>query len=1085
MQKNSFTQLFDSSNEGVLITNSKNEMVYYNPVLATIFPVLGTRATQSDFERIINLDVELNKEISYDLFELDYYVLVMRSAFEMCENKFNIFRFTKTPKDSFEERLSFFVDNIDEVVYTERISDKHGKQVDFISKAIQTMLGVSAQSLIDENKTPVALAFEADKSRLHDFVAKTNEMQQPGKCQFRILHVTTKKLIWVELSLYPQVAVNGEHFSNFGVLRDISKDIEADQLLRQSELKHRLLFSEANDAIMIFKDLEMVDCNEKTLSMFNSPGFVDIAGKKLYELMPEKQPGGDDSILQYHNFMQKAKKGESQFFYWKHCKLNGEQFDSEVSINSFTVETDAFVQVIVRDITERRLAEEQKNQSIKTYYEVFNSSSDLTFIVNMQGEVIDANKSVLDVYETEKEALIGERLYSLGELQMNNDTDLVSAGKAWNGELQKFQWMCKTKSGKSVLLEMILHPGTYFGKEVIIASGRDISERIAFEKNIKESEAKFRTLATHAPIGIFLTNEKGDAIYVNEQMHKISNFHKLEGFMDDWLNKVHPEDRLRIKQHIKLIQTQNNQHYEYRILVNNSEERWMKAQVNLLRSPVGEVIGRVGTIEDITAEIMAANKLSESERNYRQLVEILPDSIVLHGKKHIEYLNPKAKTFLQIEAFESVSLLASIPDNKREQVADALIDALAGIQSLFFETQIKVNNTVVDIELCAVPFTFNSHAVAKIVIHDITSRKRAEKEKMRAEFAEQTAKRLKKEIDERIAAEKELKSAKEYNQYIINSSLDMIIATDTSGIVTEYNNAAARNFGYFTTSMIGGPVEPLFGNSTDYEHILSAVFLNGTWSGEVLCKRADDSEFTGYLSASLIRSPDKEVIGAMGVLRDITKLKEAEEALKLNVHQKEILLKEVHHRVKNNLQVISSILSLQTAYIQDSGALSVIQECQDRVKSMAYIHESLYQAADLAKVNFSEYLRNLCNNLMYSYSTPNRKVILDFDIADISLSLDAAIPCGLIVNELVSNCFKYAFENQARGVIRIRLAEDDDNLKTLVVQDSGKGLPEDLNIETNDSLGLQLVYTLADQIDGEIKYEFAKGSKFTINFKRN
>lgn len=285
--------------------------------------------------------------------------------------------------------------------------------------------------------------------------------------------------------------------------------------------------------------------------------------------------------------------------------------------------------------------------------------------------------------------------------------------------------------------------------------------------------------------------------------------------------------------------------------------------------------------------------------------------------------------------------------------------------------------------------------------------------------------------------------------------------------------------------MIGGPVEPLFGKSTDYDHILSAVFLNGTWSGEVLCKRADDSEFIGYLSASLIRSPEKEVIGTMGVLRDITELKEAEEALKLNVHQKEILLKEVHHRVKNNLQVISSILNLQTAYIQDAAALSMIQECQDRVKSMAYIHESLYQSADLAKVNFSEYLRNLCNNLMYSYSTPNRKVILDFDIADISLSLDAAIPCGLIVNELVSNCFKYAFEDQKRGVIKIRLAKGDDDLKTLVVQDSGKGLPQDLNIETNDSLGLQLVYTLADQIDGEIKYEFANGSKFTINFKRD
>ena len=116
--------------------------------------------------------------------------------------------------------------------------------------------------------------------------------------------------------------------------------------------------------------------------------------------------------------------------------------------------------------------------------------------------------------------------------------------------------------------------------------------------------------------------------------------------------------------------------------------------------------------------------------------------------------------------------------------------------------------------------------------------------------------------------------------------------------------------------------------------------------------------------------------------------------------------------------------------------------------------------------------------------TPNRNVLLDFDIEEISLSLDSAIPCGLIVNELVSNCFKYAFENQKRGNIKVSLAKENNN-KILVVHDSGQGLPQDLNIETNDSLGLQLVWTLVDQIDGEIKYEYSNGSKFIINFKRD
>lgn len=312
----------------------------------------------------------------------------------------------------------------------------------------------------------------------------------------------------------------------------------------------------------------------------------------------------------------------------------------------------------------------------------------------------------------------------------------------------------------------------------------------------------------------------------------------------------------------------------------------------------------------------------------------------------------------------------------------------------------------------------------------------------------------------------------------------MIIATDKRGVITEFNQAAGSGFGLFSTSVIGRESNPLFANNKERKKIITKVFVDGKWSGEVECLRSDDSTFVAYLSASLIKSASGETIGTMGVLRDITELKIAEAELKENIHQKEVLLKEVHHRVKNNLQVISSILNLQTSYISDPDTLTIMRECQDRIKSMAFIHESLYQSADLAKVNFTEYLQNLCNNLKYSYMSPDRNIALDFDIEEISLSLDSAIPCGLIVNELVSNCFKYAFKDQKEGVIKISLAKDTNN-KILVVHDSGKGLPQGLDFRNTDSLGLQLVVTLVDQIDGEINYELSDGSKFIINFKRD
>ena len=971
MENNDFKQLFDGSKEGILICDEKNKICYFNQEIQNIIPNLPKLPKKQDFDIAIDFECEFDVEISFDLFEIDYLIITTKKSFQFNNSYYSIFRLEKKEKDSIEKRFSFFLGNIDEIVYTEKLYVGRDKRVDYISKGVDKITGVSAEEMIRKNMLPHHFSIDSDRKKVDNIISRVNSDYKPGRCQFRIENSKNKSTNWVELSIYPQTTDEGVHFANFAVIRDISKDIEADQLLRQSELKHRLLFSEANDAIMIFRGLEMVDCNEKTLTMFDSSGFVQIAGKKLYELMPEKQPNGEDSILNYHYYMQKAIEGESQFFYWKHSKVNGTQFDSEVSINSFNVENETYVQVIVRDITQRKIAEEEKNQSIKSYFEIFNSSSDLIFIVSSEGEVIDINQPVLDTYEMVKSEIVGMAFDKLGDLQIISDDDLIKIGKAWSGEAQKFEWHCKTNKGDVVPLEMILHPGTYFGKEVIIASGRDISERLENEKIMRQSEARFRTLATHAPIGIFLTDNKGKAVYINEKLKELAYYPSIDGFMENWLSKVHPEDQKRVKRYVNISETDNHQQYEYRVIPKKGDQRYVKAQVNLLKDPSGNILGRVGIIEDITKEFEAAEL----------------------GKE-------------------------------------------------------------------------------------------AEKEKLRAEFAEETTRKLQKEINVRIAAEKELKSTKEFNQYIIGSSIDMIIATDTKGDITEFNKAATDGFGYENNKIVGTLVDSLFAKEKDKEDILQHVFQNGKWSGEVLCKRSDNSTFTSYLSASVLVDGDKETIGTMGVLRDITEIKKAEEELKNNIHQKEILLREVHHRVKNNLQVISSILNLQIGYIDDNDTLAVIRDCQDRIKSMAFIHESLYQKEDFAEVNFSEYLQNLCNNLKYSYMTPNRNVLLDFDIEEISLSLDSAIPCGLIVNELVSNCFKYAFENQKRGNIKVSLAKENNN-KILVVHDSGQGLPQDLNIETNDSLGLQLVWTLVDQIDGEIKYEYSNGSKFIINFKRD
>jgi two-component sensor histidine kinase len=228
-----------------------------------------------------------------------------------------------------------------------------------------------------------------------------------------------------------------------------------------------------------------------------------------------------------------------------------------------------------------------------------------------------------------------------------------------------------------------------------------------------------------------------------------------------------------------------------------------------------------------------------------------------------------------------------------------------------------------------------------------------------------------------------------------------------------------------------------------------------------------------------------KVIEVSGIGHDITEKKLAEEKIKQSLDEKEVLLKEVHHRVKNNLQVISSILNLQSSYVKDQGTLNILKESQNRIKSMAFIHESLYQTKDFSSINFSEYVVNLANNLMHSYSNFENEIKLNLDIQNVFLNLDLAIPCGLIINEIVSNALKYAFvEKSQDGEISLTMKSDGKNL-SLQIGDNGIGLPKEIDYRNTESLGLQLVVTLTDQLNGEITLDTTKGTKYTIIFNQN
>jgi PAS domain S-box-containing protein len=255
---------------------------------------------------------------------------------------------------------------------------------------------------------------------------------------------------------------------------------------------------------------------------------------------------------------------------------------------------------------------------------------------------------------------------------------------------------------------------------------------------------------------------------------------------------------------------------------------------------------------------------------------------------------------------------------------------------------------------------------------------------------------------------------------------------------------------------------------------------------EVVPKVGTGGEVTGWLdlySFPLIDKKTGQMKGVIEYARDITERKKAEDQLQASLLEKEVLLREVHHRVKNNMQVISSLLNLQSRHIQDPDVHEMFKESQRRIRSMALIHERLYQSSDFSRIEFSEYLRNLATHLFHSYQVNASRVQLKIEAEKVHLNINTAIPCGLIVNELISNALKHGFPDGRKGQLDIDLRRVAEDGYTLRVRDDGVGFPEGLDFRKTETLGMQIVNTLISQIDASIDLVRDKGTEFSIHFQ--
>ena len=317
---------------------------------------------------------------------------------------------------------------------------------------------------------------------------------------------------------------------------------------------------------------------------------------------------------------------------------------------------------------------------------------------------------------------------------------------------------------------------------------------------------------------------------------------------------------------------------------------------------------------------------------------------------------------------------------------------------------------------------------------------------------------------------------------IIESIGDGVIVLDSQDHIIDLNPSAQHLMGCTASEKIGQSIKAVWPGlsdsvlsdsvqSTDRESVTQEIGVDVKGEPRIFDIRTSSLlDWRGRINNRVI------------VVRDITERRQSEEKIRVSLREKEILLREIHHRVKNNLQIISSLLNLQSKYVRDKRDLEMMRESQDRIRSMALIHEKLYKSESLADIDSREYVTDLTRELMRLYGTKS-DISLKIEVEDVFLDIDTAIPCGLIINELVSNCLKHAFPGGKSGEITVRLRSLDGKTE-LLVSDNGVGIPEDMNPFEAESLGLRLVTILAeDQLEGDIGLDRSKGTSFYITFK--
>jgi PAS domain S-box-containing protein len=600
----------------------------------------------------------------------------------------------------------------------------------------------------------------------------------------------------------------------------------------------------------------------------------------------------------------------------------------------------------------------------------------------------------------------------------------------------------------------------------IVSICNDITDRKKVELALKNSEEKYRQLVENAQEGIWSIDAETKTTFVNQRMAEILGYDvdemlgkPLFSFMDETGVKL-------AKYNLERNQNGVKEQHDFEFIRKDGKKVYTSIETSPILDADGNYDGSMAVVADVTERNKMEQELLESEERYSITLDAVNDGLwdwdIPSGDA---FFSPNYYKLLGYDPGEFPANYASwrflVHPMDVDSVEKELSESVKSGRGFDIDLRMKtkLNQWLwVSIRGKAVEKDSAGNIIRMVgTLSDITRRKNVE-----------------------LA----LKDSEEKYRQLVENAQEGIWSIDAETKTTFVNQRMAEILGYDVDEMLE---KPLFSFMDETGVKLAKYNLERREKG---IKEQHDFEFIrkdgNRVYASLETSPildaDGKYLGALAMVADITDRRKMEEEIKKSLEEKEILLKEIHHRVKNNLMIISSLLNLQSQYIKDKTSKNIFKESQNRARSMALIHERLYQSTDLKRINFGDYIRTLSRELFRIYVADTGLIELNINVEDIFLDINTAIPLGLIVNELITNSLKHAFTEGMKGHINVNFHPQDDHYE-FIVTDNGIGFPEDLNFQQTDSLGLQLVNSLTSQIGGKIQLKRNNGAEFKITFK--